>query len=259
MKWPEYLALIRHDVSAYNVLRDKKRHDPLYKEFLAAYAKDPSSATTRALAQLVADKYSLGVSDANTPLADEEGPRAFNTGKGLKAMFGKKELPDIIFVSPYLRTRETLRHIKRGWPELDDVKTLIEERIREQEHGLSLLYNDWRVFFALHPEQRLLHELLGPYWYKYPQGECVPMVRERNRSWMTTLTRDFAEKRILAVTHHLNILGIRANLERWDSEQFIVTDEHDKPKNCSLTLYRGKPTEGKNGRFKLELYNKRLH
>jgi broad specificity phosphatase PhoE len=259
MKWPDYLALIRHDTSEYNLLRDKKRGDPLYKEFLAAFKANPESPTTRALAQLVADKYSLGVSDADTPLADKEGQRAFATGKGLEEMFLEEGPPDIIFVSPYHRTLETLRHIKRGWPALNHVKTYHEERIREQEHGLSLLYNDWRVFHALHPEQRRLRELLGPYWYQYPQGESVPMVRERNRSWMTTLTRDFAEKRVLAVTHHLNILAIRANLERWEPIQFIRIDEHDKPANCSLTLYRGMPDEGEDGHFKLELYNKRLH
>ena len=35
------------------------------------------------------------------------------------------------------------------------VKIIEDERIREQEHGLSSIYNDWRVFFTLHPEQKI--------------------------------------------------------------------------------------------------------
>ena len=263
MKWPQYLGLIRHDTSAYNILKEKKKDDPLYKAFLREWNANPESRTTQALAHLVAEKFALGIGDASTPLADKEGKRAFTVGKALRQYFHfaflGENLPDIIFVSPYTRTRETLRHIGRGWPELQNVRVVEEERIREQEHGLSLLYNDWRVFHALYPEQARLRKLEGSYWYRYPQGESVPDVRERNRSWMTTLVRDFSEQRVLAVTHHLNILAVRANLERLGTEEFIHLDETDKPANCSLTLYCGKGHLGKEGKFELEFYNKRFH
>lgn len=156
-------------------------------------------------------------------------------------------LPDVIFVSPYFRTMETLEWMKKGWPELQNVKVYEEERIREQEHGLSLLYNDWRVF------------LEGAYWYRYPQGENVPDIRERLRSWLTTLTRDFAGKNILAVTHHLSILGLRANLERLSAEEFIKLDHSEPPANCSVTIYKGHPELGSDGRFLLESYNQKLY
>lgn len=32
MKWPEYLMLIRHDVSAYNVLKKQKMKNPAYRD-----------------------------------------------------------------------------------------------------------------------------------------------------------------------------------------------------------------------------------
>ncbi len=258
MKWPLWLGLIRHDTSLYNVLKGKKKKDPLYLEFLKEFKKNPESETTRALARLVSEKHALGVSDAETPLADKTGRRPFAVGKAMRKKFGKKGLPDIIFVSPYLRTWQTLAYLIRGWPELDEIKIVEEERIREQEHGLSLLYNDWRVFHALHPEQGRLFRLEGAYWYRYPQGENVPDVRARDRSWTTTLIREFAGKKILAITHHLNILGVRANFERWGSQKFIHVDETDKPDNCSLTVYEGNPNKGKNGRFELKHYNWKL-
>ena len=191
-----------------------------------------------------------------TPLVDKNGTKAFQTGEALRK---EGVLPDVIFVSPFNRTLETLRHMTRAWPELADVKTYREERVREQEHGMAYLYSDWRVFYAFHPDQKDLHKLEGPYWYRYPQGESVADVRERGRSWLTTLTRDFAGKKVLAVTHHLNILALRANLERLNEEEFLRIDEEEKPINCGVTLYVGHPDLGDDGKLELSYYNKKMY
>lgn len=251
MKWPLSVRLVRHDTSAYNVLKEKKLGDPLYQEFLAARKENSASEKTKALALQVWQKFALGTSDADTPLADPEGVQAYQTGIALSS----GQIPDVIFVSPYKRALLTLKHIARGWPELSEVKKYKEERIREQEHGLALLYNDWKVFHVLHPEQRMLNKMEGPYWYRYPQGENVPDVRARNRSWLTTLTRDFAGKHVLVITHHLNILAMRANLERLGADEFVHLDKHEKPINCGITTYQGVPDQGKDGKLILESYN----
>ncbi len=258
MKWPELLLLIRHDVSDYNVLKEKKAKSVLYRRFLRAFDADPCSQETVALAKLVKREFSLKVGDADTNLCDKDANRACEVGTVLRKKYDGF-LPHIIFVSPYKRTRLTFDGLKRGWPELEGIRVVYDERIREQGHGLALLYSDWRVFHALHPEQRELYELEGRYRYCYPQGEDVPMVRERNLLWMNTVVRDFAEKRVLAVTHHLNILSVRANLERWDAEKFIDVDENNKPINCGVTVYRGNPDKGKDGRFELEYYNHKFY
>jgi broad specificity phosphatase PhoE len=256
MKWPQSVTLIRHDTSAYNILRDKKKEDPLYKEFLSSWKKNDDPEKMKALALRVQEKFALSIGDADTPLADAEGRQAFQTGTQLD-FFG--EIPDVIFVSPYKRALLTLEHIIRGWPALGAVKTYEDDRIREQEHGLALLYNDWRVFETLHPLQRQLRNIEGAYWYRYPQGENVPDVRERNRSWLTTLTRDFAEKKVLVITHHLNILAARANLERLGADEFIRLDEEEKPINCGVTLYTGNAEKGKDGRLELAYYNRKYY
>lgn len=248
--------LIRHDTSAYNVLKDAKKHDGIYAEFLAAWERDPDAEETRALALLVKEKFSLGVGDSDTPLADAEGSQARATGERLAET---AEPPDVIYVSPYKRTLATLDALKRGWPALEGVRVFKDERIREQEHGLALLYNDWRVFHALHPEQRALRKIEGAYWYRFPQGENVPDVRLRNRSWIETLIRDWREKRVLAVTHHLNILATRSTLERLEAEEFLRLDKEETPINCGVTLYTGRPEQGRDGRLLLEYYNKRCY
>ena len=254
MKWPASLTLVRHDVSTYNEIRGKRKDDPLYLQFLKT-RKEGSFEEIRRLALLVKEKFALKVGDADTPLADKEGRQAYQTGLALSS----GEVPDVIFVSPYKRALDTLKHITRGWPALEKVKVYEEERIREQEHGLALLYSDWRVFHALHPEQKELYEMEGPYWYRYPQGENVPDVRDRNRSWLTTLTRDFAGKHIFSVQHHLNILATRANLERLGAREFLHLDKHEKPINCGVTVYRGFPSQGANGRLVLESYNTKYY
>ena len=255
MKWPDSVTLVRHDRSVYNALRDKKKGSELYHRFLAAFEKDSNSDETKALALEVQEMFSLGMGDAETPLEDDEGRQAYDTGVALSS--GKT--PDVIFVSPYKRTIHTLGHMTRGWPALKGVKTVEDERVREQEHGLALLFNDWRVFHALHPEQRALYKLVGPYWYRYPQGESVSDVRDRNRSWIGAVVRDFAEKDVLVITHHLNILATRANLERLSAEEFLALDDNEKPINCGVTVYKGYPNQGKDGRLVLESYNTKYY
>jgi broad specificity phosphatase PhoE len=253
MKWPVHLTLIRHGQSAYNELRIKKEKDPLYQEFLQLFKEDHSSPRARESAEAIQAKYALGVSDYNTPLTTEGIAQAHTTGIRLGATSHQK--PHTIFVSPYRRTQQTLLHLVRGWPALKDVDVVVDDRIREQEHGLSLLYNDWRVFHVMHPEQRKLHKLQGPYWYQYPQGESVSQVRDRSRSFASMLIRECAGKRVLVVTHHLTILSIRANLERLSAEEFMDLDEHQKPVNCGVTSYIGCANKGRSGRLELESYN----
>jgi broad specificity phosphatase PhoE len=166
-------------------------------------------------------------------------------------------LPDVVIVSPYIRTRNTFMVMASAWPELERKSSVYyDDRVREQEHGLSLLYNDWRVFETMHPEQRRLRKLLGTYWYQYPQGESAAQTRERVRSMMNTIIREWAGRHVLLITHHLTILSVRANLERLSSEEFIRLDEEEKPRNCGVTIYRGNPHRGANGKLELECYNR---
>lgn len=256
MKWPERLTLIRHDVSAYNALKPAKQAHPLYQAFQAEFDKDPDSDAAHRLAIEVQAAFSLTVGDHNTPLAPGEGHQSKTMAEALKARI---PVPDIIFVSPYDRTHETLKKMKEGWPALEDVKIVEEERIREQDHGLALLYSDWRVFEVLHPDQRRLRAIQSGYWYRYPNGENVPDVRARLRSWLTTLTRDFSEKGVMAVTHHLAILSLRANLERLGADAFNKLDQDSKPINAGVTRYRGDPDQGSDGRLILDAYNVKLY
>jgi len=257
MKWPTQLVIVRHAQSEYNILRDMKSTDPTYAEFVRAYNKDYRSNESRKLADEVRSKFSLNISDWETRITSAGVEMAHHTGTALKSHL--IETPDVIFTSPYIRTMETLGCMKLGWSELDGVKTVPEDRIREQEHGLSIIYNDWRVFHVMHPEQKELRNLQGAYWYQYPQGESVSQVRDRIRSFLGTLTREYAGQRVLLITHHLTILSIRAILERLTPEEFLQLDEDEKPVNCGVTIYQGDASAGRDGHLNLIKYNKKSY
>lgn len=264
MKWPEELVIVRHGQSVYNALKAQKEKDPFYQEFKKEYGKigdweTPIPPELEEMAREVARRFSLGVSDFHTPMTEIGKAQAIETGEKLQEVIS---LPDVIFVSPFVRTAQTLECMIQGWPELGSVKTYPEDRIREKSPGLAALYNDWRVFSVLHPEQKRYRDLfreLADYWYRYPNGENVHAARELIRSWVTTLIREFSGKKVLAISHHLTILAMRAHLERLSPEQFIQLDRNEKPVNCGVTIYRGDPTQGEDGKLVLFKYNKKLY
>lgn len=252
-KWPAQLTLIRHGESAYNILKKKKEDDPLYQKFKSYYRDRFHYPQTRQLAHAVREKYAMGVSDYDTPLTDEGHEQSRITGAEL-AKSGL-EVPDVLYVSPYWRTQQTLTMLIQGWPALGEVSRIPDDRIREQEHGLALLYNDWKVFHVFHPEQKELSDLMGEYWYSWPQGESTSQVRDRVRSFQAMLIREHAGKRVMMVTHHLTILSVRANLERLTPEQFLHINAYEKPVNAGVTIYECDPCKGKAGHLKLKHYN----
>jgi len=256
MKWPSELVLIRHAESAYNVLKEKKRKDGEYREFEQLFEKNPRTPSLRRMALRLHARYALRCSDRDTPLTALGEAQARFTGVRMREL--GMPAPHVIFVSPYKRTVDTLRFLREGWPELRHAREYNEERIREKDHGLALLYNDWRFYHVMQPEQAELSRLLGEYDYRFVNGENIPDVRQRTRSWFSTLTREFAGQRVMAITHHLTILAVRANLERMGPEEFLRLDRHEKPVNCGVTRYAGAPAEGRQGRLILDEYNRQL-
>jgi broad specificity phosphatase PhoE/mannose-6-phosphate isomerase-like protein (cupin superfamily) len=255
MKWPIELLLIRHAESAYNDLKRKKSEDPEYDRFLKLFKSDRDNPEILSLADRLQHSHALGCSDRETPITEAGEWQARITGRRMRE--SGATCPDVIFVSPYVRTLRTLQFLTEEWPELAEVKVFQEERIREKDHGLALLYNDWRIYHVKNPEQARLHKLLGEYDYRFLNGENIPDVRQRTHSWMATLTREFAGKRVMAITHHLTILATRANLERLSPEQFLYLDEHEKPVNCGVTQYSGFVPAGSRGKLLMSEYNKK--
>lgn len=260
-KWPSDVYCIRHLPSAYNNNRLRWAEDQDWLRFVELYGTDYSGRRfgdqTIKLAGILQDRYEIPYGDALTPVDPDTAWYAVTTARKLKESGAK--LPDKVFISPYLRTRSTWEQMLLGWPELGSIVPVREERVREQQHGLATNYINWRVFHVFHPEQRIQYEKEGPYYYTYPQGECVPYVRDRMGSWVTTLIREFSGENIWMIGHHLGILAFMAHVERWDDHTFINYDTNQKPINCGITHYRCDPTQGEQGRLVLDYYNRKLY
>lgn len=237
---PASVSIIRHGRSKFNHLNSTRKADPKYIEFTRRYHHDPADPETVALAQEIRELYQLEFSDYNTPLTDGAEGEAIATGRALSQCM---ILPDVIYVSPYVRTIQTLEAIKLGWPELATLPVSLDIRLREQEHGMVDHYHDWRVFFTLHPEQRILRERQGRYLYRYPQGENIPDVQTRLELFHDGLCRNHAGENVLVVAHHLVIIAYRMILEGFDPTEFMRIDEEEKPVNCGITTFTAQAVE----------------
>ncbi len=253
LQCPLEVLFIRHAPSNYNAHREKKRLDEMYTALCRAYARNPESAETLELARVVHEKYPLLLSDPETGLAEVAYALAKSTGQRLSATC--RTVPDVIFVSPYIRTVQTLSALTEGWPELASCEVIEEWLIREREHGDRLKYNDRRLYFAHHPEERVKYDLQGPYRYRYPGGESFPDVMDRSQLFLDRLNTSYPGARIMVVTHHLFILATRAVLEDLSLEEIDRIDHENKPANCGITSYRGTPS----GKLLLTRYNERLY
>lgn len=264
MKWPTSLTFIRHGESEYNALKAKKKGITEYEEFVElfhkefAMARDEHWPSERLIeyAKKIWDEFRLESADYDIEMTDIGRAQARKTGEALQ---GSSLLPDIIFVSPYLRTRQTLEEMQKGWSDLKRVRVISEERVREQEHGLSNLFCDWRVHFVMNPLQGLLYKLEGDYAYRFLNGENKADVRDRVRSFLSTMVRECANQTVMVISHHLTLLSLRANIEHWDREKFAEVNAEDKPINCGVTIYRGDPYQGENGKLILDIYNKKYY
>lgn len=259
-KWPQSVTLIRHGESLFNKGKAEKKENPAYVKFVTLFKKEyeelnfaklakkefPSKELYEMAMQMVEDLKAPEYSDYDTPLSDNGQEQAEKTGQALREKMTAAAglFPNAVYVSPYLRTRQTLEGIQKGFPELKEVKTIEEDRIREQEHGLRTVFPDQYIYLVLNPQQALLKKYSTDYEYRHEGGESLLDVRHRTRGMVDTLIREHGgngskPENVMLVTHHLVIMAMRANLERWNREKFINENEHNKPVNCGVSIYRG--------------------
>lgn len=252
MKAPESLTLIRHDESAFDDKRREWRKHPLFEAFIEAYNKNPASDEALRYAQEFKDWFDWDHGEHNIPLGESDGIHAEAMAGNLRDLI---KFPDVIYVSPYDRTKLTLERMIKGWPQLADVRVISDEKIRERDHGELILFGDVRIFNVLKPDQMRLRKRYGSYWHRYPSGENIPDVRLRNQLWLDKLDRDHPEQNVLAVTHYLTILSTRANIEDLDDVEFQRLDHEADPINAGVTIYR----VGEEDKLKLDVYNQKLY
>lgn len=221
-KWPSCLTIIRHGQSTQNAALDLL--DDNIEEALRKQKE---------------------IRDMDIPLTAAGIWQARQTGLFL---IGERPF-DVCFSSPYVRALQTAWRIKGVL--YYEVPVYKDNRLREKEfgrlHGLTK-----EEIKSKYPEEVSDRERDGKYWYRLPRGENYPDVESRVHSFLDKLVRDYAEKRVLVVTHQVPYLMFRSLFEHLDEQGVLSLG--DVP-NCGIQEYQLDASEESEGRMKLKRYN----
>ena len=92
----------------------------------------------------------------------------------------------------------------------------------------------------------------GGFFSRPPGGESLADVVSRVDTFLRSLYRDWAGRRVLVVVHGGTIRCLRFVLERWAYEKVDQLMRDDPPANCGVTTYRATG----DGDLMLEDYNR---
>ena len=183
--------------------------------------------------------------DWRIPLTSEGKHQAVQAGSTIAKLIGKQG-NTFFYVSPYMRTRQTLKGIMTQIPRTQIHGLREEPRIAEQQFGN--FQNVQRV-----QEAKVERKRFGRFFYRFPNGEAGFDVYSRVTSFISTVMRDCTQFRaeqqdfdnfnICIVTHGLTL---RLFLMRWF--QYSVTEFEDSfnPNNGAVVVLERK-TNAKTG------------
>jgi broad specificity phosphatase PhoE len=214
MQRPALLVVVRHAESA----RNQAKKGSVY------FADDAARRIVR------------GTPDHRIELTGDGHKQALQTGVAIRERFG---VFDYVYTSGYARTVQTAEGILAAYPPEERERTRVRTNlfIRERDSGFAYemtqaeaetafpwLHEYWRTF--------------GGFMARPPGGESLADVVSRVHTFLDTLFRDRAGKRILVVTHGGTIRCLRFALERWSYEQAENWPPELHPANCGVTVYR---------------------
>jgi broad specificity phosphatase PhoE len=191
-----------------------------------------------------------GIPDYKIPLTEKGKAQAQQTGVCLRERFG---VPDFIYHSGYLRTEQTLEEILKAFPkdEQAQIDIRMNQFIRERDPGYAYDMTTEEAETAF-PWLREHWSTFGGYFTRPPGGESLSDASQRVYTFLNTLFRDRAGKRVWVVLHGGTLRVVRFLLERWDYEQALKWPEGQNPENCGITVYN---YDEEKGRLVLLEYN----
>src|SRR4051794_20412929 len=176
---PRSLWFVRHGQSEGNVLR----------EAAEAEGREAVELPTR---------------DSDIPLSELGRRQAAAVGTRL-AELPPEQRPTALLVSPYLRTLQTAQAIvDAAGPAMELPRWEVDERLRDREIGVWEGLT-WRGITARFPEEAARALRTGRFYHRPPGGESWADIVLRLRSLFAELTGDWADERVLFVTHDVPI------------------------------------------------------
>jgi broad specificity phosphatase PhoE len=166
--------------------------------------------------------------DADVPLSDTGREQAAAVGTWLAS-----RPPDVVVVSPYLRTVQTAETALAG---LGDIPVHRDERLRDRELGILDLLTTHGVQTRL-PDEAVRRKRLGKFYYRPPGGESWADVALRLRSLLGDLRRDHDGGRVLLFGHEAIVFLLRYLIEGLDERQLMELAHDGTIANCSVTTW----------------------
>jgi probable phosphoglycerate mutase len=220
---PGSLWFVRHGQSEGNVIRDDAE-------------------------QRRAERYELGMRDADVPLSDLGRNQAEALGRWLAEQPAEAH-PDAVLVSPYHRAGQTADLLLAA-AGVAGVRRGIDERLRDREMGEWDGYT-WRGIVARFPEEAERAKLVGRFFHRPPGGESWADICLRLRTFLADVARELEGARVLVVAHDVVIQLARVVLEGLDEAAAVELVRGTAYANCGLSTF----DRGDGAGLLLERYN----
>jgi broad specificity phosphatase PhoE len=202
--WPSRLMLVRHGESAGNVARDVAERDGL--PFI-----------------------DIALRDMDVTLSDRGEEQAASLAPWLT---DPVRAPEVVLSSPYVRAEATARLATVDC----DVDIVLDERLREREFGM-LDRLTRRGIEQQYPDQAEARTRLGKFYHRPPGGENWCDVALRVRSALDTISRQYAGRRVMVVSHEVVILMFCYVLQHLTEAQVLELAKAHPLANCSVTSF----------------------
>lgn len=165
--------------------------------------------------------------DNRIPLSPKGVEQAEEAGKKLRELIANESAT--FFVSPFLRSRQTLDAILRS-SAIERPVVREDPRLREQEWGN---FQDPKKM----PELMQKRREVGAFYFRFPEGESGADVHDRISSFLETLFREFKKrecsKNIVLISHGITLRLFLTRYFRWSIE--ILHDLWNL-KNCQMII-----------------------
>jgi len=277
------ITFIRHLESKYNEYKELIKKNPKYKQFNSEKDKKAKEELAQFLMKDFFEKVGI---DYETDLSAQ----GHIQGEQLSKVYSKlikqhpEIFPDIIYISPYLRTRLTANYLLKNIEGLDiDLNKLtdedkledliigsfnnkavtikIDERIRERDHWSNISPSFLREYYGDKNGYRsLLTEKQNEkvHYYTAPEGgESQVQTNARAKTFLDTIYKKEEYQNIMVISHHLTIIWALLSIFWGSFQSFYTLNELRKPQNGSFTTITQIPeTEaGQENKFRVSGYN----
>ncbi|OMO62452.1 Histidine phosphatase superfamily, clade-1 [Corchorus capsularis] len=155
------------------------------------------------------------------------------------------------YVSPYERTRSTLREIGKSFSRKRVIGVREECRIREQDFGNFQVEERMKVI-------KETREKFGRFFYRFPEGESAADVFDRVSSFLESLWRDIDLNRLhnepsqdlnlIIISHGLALRVFLMKWFKWTVEQFELLNNLG---NCGIRVME----LGQSGEYSLAIHH----